>query len=101
MKSSPHCLPSLAVALALTPVLHAGTFPHTFPQGISIFANPLNNGIGNSLADIFPNPPPGTRVTKFNNGAQTYNTSHFDQFDLVWSQPLTLSPGEGAFLQTY
>jgi hypothetical protein len=66
------------------------------PAGFSMMANPLDNGAGNKISDLFASAPDGTIVYRFVNNNFTINV--FDLGD--WSDPAQdLPPGEGAFLR--
>jgi hypothetical protein len=67
------------------------------PPGFSMIANQLSSGT-NTIGAIFPNPPAGSKVFKFNG-------SGFDTFEyfsgLGWfpNGNATLNPGEGCFFR--
>jgi hypothetical protein len=69
------------------------------PHGFSILANQLNNSPDNHLATLFPTPPNGTFVYKFNNASSSYLV---DDYDSGWegdtAGAMTLNPGEGVFI---
>jgi hypothetical protein len=65
------------------------------PAGFSMIANQLDNGSGNTVADLLPAPPEGTAIYKFVGGSYVINAFEFGE----WSIPaMSLSPGEGAFI---
>jgi hypothetical protein len=69
------------------------------PVGFSMIANQLDNNGNNTVADLFPAPPEGTTIYKFNGTA--YDQSSYDALFESWSNPaLALTPGEGAFIRT-
>jgi hypothetical protein len=66
----------------------------TVPTGYSMIANPLD-GVDAALPTIFPAPPEETTIFKFT-GAGYISASFIDG---VWEgSPITLAPGEGAFI---
>ena len=67
------------------------------PQGFSMIANQLKSG-GNTLAEVIPNPPPGTLVYKLVGANFVIGT--FDEFDLNWgaNAGLAVPPGTGLFI---
>jgi hypothetical protein len=67
--------------------------------GYNLIANQLDHG-SNTLDEIMPNIPNGCVLSKYDNASGTWKTASF--FD-VWTElsgPITLNPGEGAFLQS-
>ena len=67
------------------------------PPGYRMIANPLNS-TNNDVSNIFANPPAGLTIFKRNAGGTGYDSATFDPDIPGWSGPLTISPGEGAFL---
>jgi len=68
--------------------------------GLNLIANQLNNG-GNTLDEIMPVVPDGTLVSKYVNTNGIWLQSVFDASSGVWvPDNITLSPGEGAFLDS-
>jgi len=72
----------------------------TIPAGFSMLANHLNNSPDNLVMTLFPAPPEGTRVFKFNPVNDTYDQILF--LGGVWEgdgpETMTLGPGEGVFI---
>jgi len=70
------------------------------PKGFAMIANQLNNGTGNKVVDLIPNPPNNTFVYKFDATSGGYITIDYlggwegDDLDM------TLSPGEGVFISS-
>jgi hypothetical protein len=77
-----------------------GYINHTIPAGFSMLANHLNNSPDNLVITLFPAPPEGTRVFKYDPGSDVYNQISF--VDGVWEgdgpESMTLGPGEGVFI---
>src|SRR6185295_389436 len=70
----------------------------SFAPGFNLMANPLQTG-SNTLNEVLPLVPPGTRLYKFNNGAQAYEPVETFVQNVGWVPGgLALSPGEGAYL---
>jgi hypothetical protein len=76
-----------------------GYINHTIPSGFSMLANQLNNSPDNKVATLFPAPPEGTQVFKFDSTFDVYIQITFaggvwegDDVDML------LSPGEGAWI---
>ena len=73
------------------------------PSGDSMIANQLDNPAGNTVGVLLPNPPDGTTLYKWNEGAQQFVINSFESGDeggFFWSDPnMTLNPGEGALIQ--
>ena len=68
--------------------------------GFVLIANQLDHG-SNTLSEVISNAPDGSAVYKYNNGSGTWSKSTYSAAAGSWSFPdLTLSPGEGAFLQS-
>jgi hypothetical protein len=64
--------------------------------GFSLIANPFHRG-GNTLAEVFPGVPDGTRLFKYNPLLNRYSECSFT--DNQWNEPeQTFGPGEGAFI---
>jgi len=64
----------------------------------TLISNPLNAPT-NTLANLIPNPPPGSQFFKYTTGSG-YTTYTFDDFDLVWlPNDVAFAPGEGGFLK--
>jgi len=69
------------------------------PAGFVMIANQLNNGTGNKVVDLIPNPPEGTFIYKFN-GA-TYDIISFVDGAYEGSAlNMTMAPGEGVFIKS-
>lgn len=66
------------------------------PQGFSMIANPLN-GTNNGINTVIPNPGVGSILYKFTGGSFSEIAENFGPGS--WDVNLTLSPGEGAFIQ--
>jgi hypothetical protein len=70
------------------------------PKGFAMIANQLNNGTGNKVVDLIPNPPDNTFVYKFDKTSGGYTIIDFlggwEGDDLN----MTLSPGEGVFISS-
>ena len=65
--------------------------------GLNLIANQVDRG-GNTLNEVLPGVPTGSRLYKFNNASQTWQAA---AFTTAWIPgTITLSPGEGAFLQS-
>jgi len=77
-----------------------GYINKSLPKGYYMVANQLNNGNGNKLVDLIPNPAEGTTVYK----AKTTGGYLIDDFaDGAWEGDdlnMTLAPGEGAFINS-
>ena len=68
------------------------------PPGFSMVANQLNNSGVNTIASIFPTPPAGSKVFKFNgSGFDTYE--YFTGLGWFPNGNATLNPGEGCFFK--
>lgn len=66
------------------------------PSGFSMIANQLDNGNGNLVPDILT-VPDGTTIFKYNESTGSYDLNTF--LFGGWDDPqMTLSPGEGAFI---
>jgi hypothetical protein len=70
------------------------------PAGFYMVANQLNNGTGNKVVDLIPNPPEGTIVYKFNPASGGYLTVAFLDGAYEGVTTMTLAPGEGAFIKS-
>jgi hypothetical protein len=67
------------------------------PSGFSLISNPLEAS-ANTVSALFPSPPPGSVVFKFNSGSGAFSATTF-AFG-AWDSPsLTLVPGEGFFFK--
>jgi len=70
------------------------------PAGFYMLANQLDNGAGNKIVDLIPNPPDNTFVYKFkpSNGSFIINDylEGWEGDDLN----MTLAPGEGVFISS-
>ncbi len=64
--------------------------------GYSMIANPLRRG-GNTLDEVLPRVPEGTRFFKFNSALRNYTQSTFQGGHWIPAGQ-TLAPGEGAFI---
>jgi len=86
---------SMQRILASDPEVHAvGYLNVDFPAGYTLMANPLSLR-QNTLEQIWPDVPEGTRLAKFD--GQSWWTNEFTGG--IWTYPaMTLSPGEGAVL---
>jgi hypothetical protein len=68
----------------------------TIPPGFSMIANQVDS-TNNTVGALFPNPPEGTTIYKFNPATGSYIINPFDFGQ--WANPnQTLNPGEGAFI---
>jgi len=78
-----------------------GYINKTVPKGFYMLANQLNASPDNKVATLIPNPPDGTYVFKFNPANGGY--VQIDFADGAWEGDdvnMTLSPGEGVFIQS-
>jgi len=77
----------------------AGGYSLPVPQGASTIANHLHRG-SNTIAEVLPNVPPGTRVFKFDTGSGSYYFQEFNPPMGGWvPNPLeSLHPGVGAWM---
>jgi len=67
------------------------------PSGFSLITNPLEAAT-NTVAALFPSPPPGSVVFKFNSGSGSFSATTFAFGS--WDNPsLALVPGEGFFFK--
>ena len=76
-----------------------GFYERALPAGqYRAVANQFSTA-NNTLASLFPNPPVGSQLLKWNGG---WNASWFDDIDLVWypNGSATLNPGEGGLFQS-
>jgi hypothetical protein len=73
---------------------------YTIPinAGLNLIANQLDHG-SNTLNEVFANVPDGCVLSKYNNPSGTWSNSYFSAGSWM-SGTLTLSPGEGAYLQS-
>ena len=76
----------------------AATETLNLPTGYSLIADHLDASGGNTLNNVLPNPPLGTRLYKWSCGA--WVARQFDPDDLAWTPDglVTLNPGEGAMI---
>jgi Immunoglobulin domain len=90
---------ALAVSTALCGnVARADSYSISIPQGLSLIANQLDHG-SNTTNEVFANVPDGCVLSKYNNDSGTWSSSCFGAG--AWMpDTLTLSPGEGAYLQS-
>ena len=64
--------------------------------GYALIANPFHRG-GNTVAEVLPRSPQGTRLFKYDPVVNGYAETTF--IDNQWTDPgQTLGPGEGAFI---
>jgi len=71
------------------------------PSGFAMIANQLNNGTGNKVADLIPNPPEGTIIYKFNPASGGYLLVSFVDGAYEGDDVnMTLAPGEGVFIKS-
>jgi hypothetical protein len=70
---------------------------NTIVAGLNLIANPLDRG-GNTLNEIMPSVPSGSRLYKFVNASQTWQISTYSGG--AWSPNFTFVSPEGAFLQS-
>lgn len=94
------CCQWASLLCAASPALaQTGGYGLPVPQGAVTIANHLHRG-SNTLAEVLPNVPPGTRVFKFDPGAGGYQFQEFNPPMGGWvPNPLTtLAPGEGAWI---
>src|SRR5436190_13569150 len=63
-------------------------------------ASQLDNPAGNTVGGLLPNPPGGTKLQRWNESTQQYDsTTYIAGFG--WSNPnMTLNPGEGVLVQS-
>lgn len=71
-----------SMAQAVYSVNAVGYVNSPVPNGFSLLANPLIQA-SPTLANLIPNPPPGTVTYKYVNG-EGYRVNTFDDLDLVW-----------------
>lgn len=77
----------------------AGYVTMELPPGPSFIANPLDNGEGNKVVDLFRDVHDGISVTQYDSSNGTLATSYFDGWFSQWTVPdMVLEPGEGAVL---
>src|SRR5436190_23308300 len=76
--------------------------PLTFNPGYTFFANQLNSSLagGNTLKNLFPNAPNGTKVYTYNCTVGAYIVSTYVAASGTWINAVTLDPGKGAIIQT-
>ena len=90
---------ALAVAGCLLPLAGwaapCGPYSITVPSGYSMIANQCDNPGGNTLNNVFPGVPNGSKIIKWNKVGQVFDPQA--TFSGVWSPNLILDPGEGAF----
>jgi len=78
-----------------------GYINQSLPTGFRMIANQLDNGSGNKVANLIPNPPDGTYVFKFNPANGGY--IQIDFADGAWEGDdvnMVLAPGEGVFISS-
>jgi hypothetical protein len=64
--------------------------------GVQLISNPLNHLQGNTVNNVFHNPPNGLMIYKFNQAMSFRANIYYT--DAGWIDPtMTLSPGEGAY----
>jgi hypothetical protein len=68
------------------------------PAGFVMIANQLDNGTGNKVVDVLPNPPEGTFVYKFN--GVSYDIASFVDGAYEGVTTITMAPGEGVFVKS-
>jgi hypothetical protein len=66
------------------------------PQNWSMIANQCDNPSGNTLNNVFPAVPAGSKIIKWNNQVQAWGPISIFSGG-IWSPNQTLDPGEGAF----
>jgi hypothetical protein len=73
---------------------------YTIPinAGLNLIANQLDHG-SNTANEVFANIPNGCVLSKYNNGSGTWSNAYFSAGSWM-PGTLTLSPGEGAYLQS-
>ena len=79
--------------LSMNPI---GCLIKSIAPGYALIANHLNT-TNNTVRGLLPIVPDGTKVWKWNEAAQQYNTNTFST-STGWSTNLTLLPGEGAWI---
>lgn len=94
---------TIATSLADTNVYSAnivGYVNYANPSGYRIIANPLNS-TNNDVSNLFASPPVNLTIYKRNLAGNGYDSSTYDPDNggNGWSAPLTLNPGEAAFIQ--
>jgi len=67
------------------------------PPGYRMVSNPLQ-GTNNDVSVLFQNPQNQTSLYKRNLAGTGYDTTTYDIDFGGWSDPMTLAPGEGAFI---
>src|SRR5688500_9409874 len=78
-----------------------GYINHTIPSGFSMLANQLNNSPDNKVVTLFPAPPEGTQVYKFDAQSDTFQFMQFA--DGMWEgdegfADVAVGPGEGIWI---
>jgi hypothetical protein len=76
-----------------------GYINHTIPDGFSMISNQLNNSPDNKVTTLFPAPPEGTQVYKYNATDDTF--TYLEYVDGAWggdNLDLTVGPGEGFWI---
>jgi hypothetical protein len=76
-----------------------GYINQSIPTGFSMIANQLNNSPDNKVVTLFPAPPSGTSVFKFNPASGGYVSIQF--LGGAWEGDdleMTLNPGEGVWI---
>ena len=91
---------SAPVQVSVSGAISNCQFSITVPPGFSMIANQCNNtnAGGNTLNNLYPGVPAGSKITKWNQAGQVFEPSAVFSGD-VWSPNLTLNPGEGAFFE--
>lgn len=67
------------------------------PPGYRLICNPLLS-TNNDVSNLFTNPPWGLTFCKRNSAGTGYDRTTYDPDVPGWTEPLTLAPGEGAFI---
>lgn len=67
--------------------------------GLNLIANQLDHG-SNMLGEILAGVPGGSLLSKYNPTNHAWSQSYFNGGSNAWIPNLTLSPGEGAFLES-
>jgi hypothetical protein len=88
-----------SMADAVFSVNMVGYINLTIPKNFSLIGNQLNNTPDNKIGTLFPAPPDGTFIYKFD-PLTGYSSESYDAGLAVWSGGgnLTMNPGEGAFV---
>jgi hypothetical protein len=101
-ENAAHSIASASAALLVQPAVEplVPTFSYSvqIQTGMNLIANQLNNG-ANTLKEIFPVVPDGTKVSKYDNQSGTWTENTFNATLGAWvPSSIRLNPGEGAFL---